>query len=958
MSKPENGQYQEAWNLYCRAEESDKGALRGQLLIYLSRSDGVVDTGRVISLFRQIPVDQWTDEVLASGIRALLRVGSFDSAMESFKTGLQSAGLTGGLEYILFDAFISRKWQDFLAVWFEYSNYQKRVRRAPLDVSPFVNLRKERTAADLFFAFDRYVAEQGIASLKFANFKTFSKEALQVSRRVIAESALLYPCQPVEAERILSKFDSTSLYKLYLDTMLDRIEQNLESRLNMVKTLSLYQKYRELPGAEFSRSLLRNMFNLYHAVYRPGLEEIYRDWHRPAAGGLDKWAYEKFLAYYASVGDVTAVRDLWSRYVAAFPSVLTEPKAFYNTLNAYAQAANITGAEKELQTMAAHGLTPDVTCLNSLLSCYVRANADEKAESHFQEICAAHKANATTFGHMMIMTARKGDLEGTIAFFNKARVAGIQPSADMIYGLSQAYLRNDRLLEAEHICTELAERRTTSTSIWNQLLYYNALNGRVEKCYQLLRNMGNFGVEWNHETYEHLLHALVRVNQVQSAYKLLRSACKESVFPIAPEHFAIVMDGAVRAGQYELVETIYPLLEYAGVPTTFNIQLALFEGAYKRSPTANRTRSLGRGLADHLRSMIRSDADQTLSNEPSLKPGIAGDIMSLKKQTRRVSHAIRLLTKMREFSTAEELVSLYARVIPSVENSEPLPPNIIASLMYAYIEIEDYERVVSLWEVTWDSVYKRSRRPNGKGIYAAFEYNLTQPIVHIARVCKVREDGAGLLNIVQQARDAGFNFTRSTWNILIRYLAELNQWEPAMKWCETMLMPRWRGWSPGPSSPQERRELSNTRVLRASKPTVLSLQREWLRLRKLAVWSSQVSNKLKEIEHKYPMLHFAFTTTDFDNLPETWAQTAGKLTSTMGPMDEIPISLTKGAKQILEPINLAELKKMRKTLKKSLRAERRKEYRRKVERKKLRVRMRFGSKPAVQRSRRNVHDSS
>jgi ABC-type uncharacterized transport system ATPase component len=75
-------------------------------------------------------------------------------------------------------------------------------------------------------------------------------------------------------------------------------------------------------------------------------------------------------------------------------------------------------------------------------------------------------------------------------------------------------------------------------------------------------------------------------------------------------------------------------------------------------------------------------------------------------------------------------------------------------------------------------------------------------------------------------------------------------------------------------------------------------------------------------------------------------------------MDEIPISLTKGAKQILEPINLAELKKMRKTLKKSLRAERRKEYRRKVERKKLRVRMRFGSKPAVQRSRRNVHDSS
>ncbi|KAK3196815.1 hypothetical protein K4F52_000159 [Lecanicillium sp. MT-2017a] len=944
-------QYQAAWDLYCRASEEDKAAVRSELLVYLSDSESYADAGRASSIFRQIPSEQWDDSILAAGVRVLLQAGNSDTAIARFRTGLQSANLTGGVEHILSHTFCSQQWQVFLNIWFEYCAVQKRTKQAALEPPRLPDLAAAPHVANLFFAFDRYVSEQGMAALKFDNFKTFSKGTLHFLRKTLAEIALSKPCQPTEAAAILSTFNSPPLYELYLTTILQKIEQGLEPRPHLVATLSLYQKYREMAGAVFSPRLLHGMFDLYHSINSSGLEEVYRDWHRAAAGGLDQNAYEKFLAYYATVGDVTAVRDLWSRYVVHFPSVLTEPKAFYKTLTAYAQAANITGAEKELQTMEEQGMKPDLGCLNLLLSCYVRANNDGKAAQCFDTICTEYTPDATTLGHIMALSARKGDLESTIAFFNKARVAGIQPSADMVLGLVTAYVRNDQILEAEHICTEFAERGATSTDVWNQLLHYNSLQGRLNKCYQLLQDMGHLGVEWNHDTYEHLLHALVRVNQIQPAYKLLRNACKENMFPISPEHFAIVMDGAVRAGQFELTEVIYPLLKESGLPTTFNVQLALFESAYKRAPTANRTRSLGRGLADHLRSMLQKDPDSAVVNSTSLSRAGNGDIMHLKKQTRRVSHAIKLLIRMREYSTAEELVTLYAKVIPTLSDSDPLPPNIVASLMEAYAEVEDYDRIVLLWDVTWESTYKRSRRHDRPGVYAAFEYHLTQPIAQVARVYRIREDGPGLLAIVQRARDAGFKFTRSTWNLLIRYLAELDQWQPAMDWCETMLMPRWQGWAPvrRRTNLQERRELSNARVLLATKPTVLSLQREWLRLRKLAAWSAVVSARLRDIEQRYPKLHFAFTTMDFEALPETWAaqQSSG---GGGGSVREIPTSLKKGGRHILEPMNLAELKAMRKTLVNLLRGERRRAraaYVRRVARKAVEVRMRSGRRASA-----------
>jgi pentatricopeptide repeat-containing protein PET309 len=111
--------------------------------------------------------------------------------------------------------------------------------------------------------------------------------------------------------------------------------------------------------------------------------------------------------------------------------------------------------------------------------------------------------------------------------------------------------------------------------------------------------------------------------------------------------------------------------------------------------------------------------------------------------------------------------------------------------------------------------------------------------------------------------------------------------------------------------------MKNTRVLQASNAAVLSLQQQWLKLRKLAAWSADVSAKLRDIERQYPRLHYAFTNSDFEHLSGGWDVNR-------------KASLKKRATEILRPFSHTELKTMKNTLERQLRSQRSKQQRRRV----------------------------
>ncbi|ODA77934.1 hypothetical protein RJ55_06537 [Drechmeria coniospora] len=891
--------YRDIWDAYCNLNAGQQTMFRREVILYLSRSRSSIDTERVLSLLRQIPGDALDNDLQAAAVLAPIRLGDIDAAVAKFKTGLAQKGLSGGLHYLMADLVSHGRWSVLLSVWLEHF---AAVGEKSTDATSLCQLQSIPGLGMLYLSFEKYVEAQELGSIsnmiKNVGIHSKPKPGLHALRRKLVEAALRQPCPPKQAAVMLAKWADCQLYECYILRMLDKWKIGSESKANLVMLSEIYQKYGALPGAKPSIPLLRGMFDLYFPANAAGLEGIYRDWHM-AWGDLDQWGFERFLKFYARAGDEQAVRDLWARYVTCFPDVLKQPRAFRSTMNVFAQTGNVDKAEEELEMMMKrYGVKPDIDIWNTLLKCYTRAEDFSRVLRCFEEIRAIHRPNSFTYAHVMAMAAKKGDLETTLDFFKRSQNDQVQVTKEMAMALVMAYCRNDRLTDAERICTELAERKATSTGIWNQLLHFNGVHGKLSKCYELLQAMKTYGVEWDHQTHEFLLQALVRVDQIQPAYHLLRSAYEDKFFPLGPEHYAVVMAGAVRTGELALVETLLWHMQRAGLPVSFNAHVSLVEAAFRQNPSAERTRRLGKEFVEHLRALLPTRAAGS--------PKAYGDVVEIRRQTQGIGRAIMLLVELRDFGTAEELVNIYSELFANHKGQAGFPPAVASALMLGYLKDARLGQVQTMWERTWESVLARSHRVGKGAIYPAHQYDLARPFGIVVRAFREANDGIGLVRCVEKVTSAGFKLTRSNWNMAVRYLAEMGHWEQAMNWCETMLMPQWRGWNAKGTSLQERRDMKNTRILQASKPAIYGLQKEWLKLRKLAAWSAQISRKLKQIELRHPMLHYAFITSDHDQLAATWVL----------PKKE---SLTQAIKELLKPISYAELKVMRKALERQLR---------------------------------------
>ncbi|KAI8689845.1 hypothetical protein LRP88_13853 [Fusarium phalaenopsidis] len=864
-------QYQDVWDLYCGMDNDQRRPVRGLVVEYLSKSHGVVETGRAASVFRQIPSEEWTESLLTAGIILLLRAGDMPSAVEYFRKGLQETGFSNGLEYLLADAMSSQKWAETLQVWITYCEEQrKKSPEAPLSTERLQQLETLPNQGDLYFAFRQFlVSEEGAEYYKKIQSDEVSNLAFRIFRRHFARMALWEPCRPEQAAIILETLNDADLYNDYFVRMFDRWYEKQETRTTIQKLPVLYQKFRELPGAVPAMPVFRGMFKVNFPKNTPRLEELRQDWIR-TKGSLNKWGYEKFMKLYASQGDVQKTRDLWNQYAEEFPEMLKTPRGFRSPLNACSQAGDVQGAWAELEKMAnEYGVRPDIDSWNTMLKAYMRVSDYDGVMKCFDEISRHHQPDSFTYAHVMAMSAKKGDLDTTLEFLSQSQQIGMPISKEMALALVVAYCQNNLLSEAESLCIELTERKLTHSAIWNQLINFYGVEGKIDKVYDLLRHMRELNVEWDDETYGFLLQALVKVNQIHPAYSLLKRADEEQLFLVTPEHFAIVMAGAARVGEYELVEKIHARLQKSEMPVTFGALVALVSAAAKRKPGEQRTKNLANEFVEHFRKSV--EASKTAGRHATVAGGNddAGNIARLREESQHVGRAIALLVELRELGSAEELMSLFAQVFPEYRSQEQFPPTVVSALMLAHYREEKYDEVLDLWDKAWERILESSKKPSGEGVFAGSEYDLARILNVVLRVYKEKGDAQGLSDSIDKVVGAGFKLTRAIWALAIRNLAELGRWERAMYWCETMLMPGWTGWNPQRSN-KEKRHLQNTRILKAPKNVVYRLQQDWLEKRKMAAWSEDISRQVSSVEEKYPRLHHAFTTSEIESMPTTY----------------------------------------------------------------------------------------
>ena len=904
------GQYfHDVWDLYCRLEPNDRPALQTRVLQYLSRSQSMVEASRALSIFPQTPTEMWDNDFLSASVLVMLRSGNHALALDTFKKGLQTKGLIGGLDYLLIDSANRQQWATMLDAWLAY--YEYTAQKDPdvrLDDTLLAPLSSLDSLGALYFSFERYLDADEMRVERWLDLDKVTKAGLRVLRRRFAIEALRQPCPPNQASVILSFWNDHRMYERYLWRMFDRWYTKRISPATARMLPAIYRDFKSLPGAKPSVDILRGIFKVNYPNNAAALEELYRDWIR-FWGDLNQWGFEKFLKFFAHRGDVERVQELWSRFVERFPWKLETPKGFRSTMNVYAQNGDVHGAENEMKRMTEqYKVEPDLDIWNTLLKCYVRADDYNKVMTCFEDICKKHQPNSYTYAHVMAMSSKKGDLDRTIGFFNEAQKNGVLVTKEMGLALVVVFCRNDWLEEAEKICRDLAERRITSTAMWNHLIHHNGMNGRLTKCYELLNDMKKFNLEWDRETIGHLLSALVQVKQITPAYQIVRDGLKNNMHVLEPEHFATVMMGAVRTGDRGTAEALMSLMEKASIPVPFNAMVAYTQAALKEAPHTVRTPQLGKEIVATLRALVGQQS---------------GDIQKRRRGTAYIGRAVQVLVQFRDFASAEELMNLFIELFPQYGESEALPQDVLASLMLAYHRDENYTRVVELWHEAWPKILKRCAIPRQEEgvkaletketketkeivqIYAAHQYDVTRLVFRMAATYRAMGDGEGLLKCVEQVVGAGFKLTSITWDRVIRGLAEMGKWERAMHYCETMLMPGWRGWRARKAPLDERRETMNTRTLRPTHTAVLLLQKEWLAMRRLAVWSSDVAHRLSLIEQRHPMLYHAFMTSETRDVPGPWIF--------RGDVD-----LVKATTELLTPLPVHELRRMAKVLRRQL----------------------------------------
>ncbi|KAM0563309.1 hypothetical protein ACHAPJ_001027 [Fusarium lateritium] len=865
-------QYQDVWELYSVIDNDQRRTIRGGVVRYLSSSHNIVETSRAISVFRQIPPEDWNESVLKAGIILLLRSDDLPSAVACFKAGLETKGQTHGLEYILADTINSRKWSIALDVWIAY--YAETLRRKRDRLASLDRLQQLKSLPDqgsLYFDFRAYLVGKGAKYFNEIKNDAVSNIAFSAFRKYFAIMALHAPCPPDQAAVILETMGDAQLYNDYFVKMFDRWYLKEESRSTIQQLPAIYQKFRQLPDAVPAMPTLRGMFKISYPKNTARLDELYDDWIR-IKGGLNQWGYEKFLKYHAHRGDVPTVRRLWDEYVKEYPDVLQETRGFRSIINVYSQAGDVEGARAELDNMLpTYGVQPDIDSWNTVLKGYMRTNDYDTVLNLFDEISSHLEPDSYTYAHVMAMAAKKGDLDTTLEYFQKSQEARVPITKEMGLALIVAYCQNSLLFEAESLCIEMAHRKITDTALWDQLINFNGVEGKIDKVYELLRRMREFGMEWGEETYEFLLQALVRVNQIQPAYSLLKRADEENLFLVTPEHYAIVMAGAARNEEYQLVEGLYLRLQQSKLPVTFSALVAVVSAAVKRKPGVSRTTDLGKEFVEYFRQAAEaSKSTDRPATDGSTDDKDASNITRLREETHHVGRAITLLVELREFGSVEELMSLFVQIFPEYQSQDQFPPNVISALMYAHYKDEKYDEVLKLWEKTWQRVYASSRQRSGEGILPGSEYDLSRVLSVVMRAYKEKEDATGLNDTINKVTEAGFKLTRANWQHVVIYLSEMGRFERAMYWCETMLMPGWQGWNPERSTAKERRVLQNTRVLKAPKNVVYRLQQKWLEMRKMAAWSEDISRQISSVEEKYPRLYHAFTTSEIDSMPTTY----------------------------------------------------------------------------------------
>ncbi|KAI0838912.1 hypothetical protein F5Y06DRAFT_35313 [Hypoxylon sp. FL0890] len=845
-----------------------------KVLDFLSKSGRLSDSWKISELFHKVPLPQWTNSIFVEGVTAEINLQNDSRAVEVFIKGLQHSSidvpyLIDALDLILASALRSDNPKKLKGIWEHYSEMATR-----FDFGGITSQLKHVSSVPGLVQKALEFQIHGRQELQELEDTGLGQEVLDTLQRILVRRALL-SCADNQIIPLLNVTKDPLAFEEFLRSVSSRRMEEVGKEV--------YRIYRKLAKSIPSHAVLHEMFRAYTRLGTPistkyaGLELLWGDWHRFHTTPSRR-AFQRYLAFYASQGDTQRVYDLWTRFIELYradPSspILKSDDTFAHLLHVHAVRGELEETQRIFNDISLRfGIKPNTYYWNILLNAHAKAGDYDGAISTFEKLMETGKPDRYSYGTMMQMAGSRGDLGFTIELYRQGLSKGVRPDDAILSSLIDAYCQNDYMKEAQDVCLRAVRKGIVVTRMWNKLLGYHALRRDLATINKVLELMAENNVPYNQFTYKQLLLGLALCRQSQHALNLLSVALKDNIFEVVPDHFHIVMGALLINGEPGPVQRIYKMMQDYGFArsstTLFRVTQALGQWknlAPKQRARLTATEWLGRTLRSFNR-IYGLDSPKKLSrlSPPTPNLGRSGELLGQSTEKSQFSTMVYMLTEMKNFFEARQLVDLYRFIFQGPENSDGVLPIIMLnSVMLADFQENKYDRVCEIWDVLFENAKKEARSadfveelPHTSKISPKYRYVLSAGVGVMQKLLFNKGDAAGLQSLVEEVRSAGFELDSKNWNYYVQALVQLREYKAAFITCENILMPNWTGWfvvrnreNVQSKLPLDlRRKGTSPRHLRPVATTLYHLARGYMELDRLGPWSAEAARTSQEIE--------------------------------------------------------------------------------------------------------------
>ncbi|CAK7266803.1 hypothetical protein SEPCBS119000_002216 [Sporothrix epigloea] len=714
QSSPETsdyGAFDQSWYLYSQLEDGPrKTHLTLALLHYISISKRAVEAGRTLSLFELLSPSQWDDRAVAAATRALLLYKRDRSAALSlFRRSSAVAqawadGAAPGMDVLLADALKTSSWPTIAEVWEIYKRTTG-CNKAPLSLLQAVH--DLPNVAALLQMLSNFLAAE--TKKPITESEGLDLESLKEAFKAMLEASLNL-IDPGIAFPLVCSLTNPRVLENFIEIAINKKLPHLAARA--------YAEYRLMPRYKPRTTTLVSMVrHVYYPDNVRGMEDVLKDWYK-AKGRPNFWGYQKYLAFYASRGDVTSVYRLWSEFVKSYPTAIESAEdTFAHLLKVHAVRGDVTQMEQIFSEIRSkYKVEPNVICWNIRLHVHAERGDSVTAMKVFEDLCEAVQPDDYSFGTIMSLVGGRGDLDLVMDLYWLAQQCGVPITESILDPIVEAYCQNDRHDEAERLCViTTREGKATGkpyTALWNTLLQHHAYRHDLVAVNRILNAMTRLQVRYDEGTYSALLFAMAQCRQPRRAAELLRAAQENGAFRPTAHHYTLLMMAYIRSKQPHRALQVNRLMHHMGFQrSSQQIQMVIkafsqwqdFSKDKKSSPAgdtgANGRRDLfAKALREFQRSLALPDREPLLpASREKQAVGREAARMHL-GAVRRFSFVIFMLVQARDFAGVEEVMQLYQTIASEEERQRPLPLKLCNALMLSDFHEGHFDRVKEMWQ--------------------------------------------------------------------------------------------------------------------------------------------------------------------------------------------------------------------------------------------------------------------